>query len=91
MRGCTQHMHGKSYHKILLIPCRHTNVWILSSSLLQLLTTLDAIGLAIEASKTELIHFYAFRLAPSSRTLAVTHQPSLTLQWKGRAYDIKPV
>ena len=52
---------------------------------------MNAIGLAIEASKTELIHFFAFRLAPSSRTLAVTHQPSLILQWQDRTYEIKPV
>ncbi|KAF8641368.1 hypothetical protein AX14_009898, partial [Amanita brunnescens Koide BX004] len=71
-------------------PSLTTNVRVLSSLLLQLLTTLDAIGLAIEASKTELIHFYAFRLAPSSRTLAITHQPSLVFQWKNHTYEIKP-
>ena len=47
-------------------PSLNTNVRILSSFLQQLLTALDAIGLAIEPSKTELIHFFAFQLAPSS-------------------------
>ena len=72
-------------------PSLNTNVRILSSFLSQLLTALDAIGLAIEPSKTKLIHFYAFQLAPSSRTLAVVHQPPLTFQWKGHIHEVKPV
>ncbi|KAF8670802.1 hypothetical protein AX14_005792 [Amanita brunnescens Koide BX004] len=71
-------------------PSLTTNVRILSALLLQLLTALAAIGLAIEPSKTELMHFFAFQLVPSSRMLAITHQPSLTFEWNGRIHEIKP-
>ncbi|KAF8661948.1 hypothetical protein AX14_007151 [Amanita brunnescens Koide BX004] len=57
------------------------NVRILSTALIHLLTTLARIGLQIEPSKTELMHFYAFELGASSRTLARVHQPSLNFRW----------
>ena len=71
-------------------PSLTTNVQTLSRYILQLLTALDAIGLHIEPSKTELIHFFAFQLGASSRSLAVEHQPHLTFHWGGCPYDIKP-
>ncbi|KAF8684340.1 hypothetical protein AX14_004144 [Amanita brunnescens Koide BX004] len=67
------------------------NVRILSSTLTRLLTVLAYIGLNIEPSKTELIHFYAFQHDTSTRTLARTHQPSLNFEWNGTDFSIKPV
>ncbi|KAF8700287.1 hypothetical protein AX14_000808 [Amanita brunnescens Koide BX004] len=67
------------------------NVRILSSTLTRLLTTLAYIGLNIEPSKTELIHFYAFQLDVPTRTLARAHQPSLNFVWNGGDFTIKPV
>ena len=66
------------------------NVRVLSSTLLQLLTTIGFLGLQIEPSKTELIHFFAFRLSASTRTLARVHQPSLTFSWNNSNFVIKP-
>ena len=66
------------------------NVRILSSTLLQLLTTPDCLGLQIEPSKTELIHFLAFRLSSSTRTLARVFQPPLTFRWNDSEFVIKP-
>ena len=66
------------------------NVRILSKTLLQLLTSLASIGLNIEASKTELMHFYAFQLNASARSLARVHQPHLEFSWQGREFSIKP-
>ena len=71
-------------------PSLQTNVRVLSTLLVQLLTALDNIGLSIEPSKTELIHFFAFRLAPSSRTLAVTHQPPLVFDWNDHTHTVSP-
>ena len=67
------------------------NVQILSSTLTRLLTILAYIGLNIEPSKTELIHFYAFQLNTSARTLARIHQPPLNFEWNGADFTIKPV
>ena len=36
------------------------------------------------------MHFFAFQLVPSSRTLAVTHQPPLTFEWNEQTYVIAP-
>ncbi|KAF8662340.1 hypothetical protein AX14_007089 [Amanita brunnescens Koide BX004] len=66
------------------------NIRILSSTLTRLLTTLTNIGLNIEPSKTELIHFYAFQLNAPSRTFARTHQPSLNFEWNNTDFVIKP-
>ncbi|KAF8662774.1 hypothetical protein AX14_007014 [Amanita brunnescens Koide BX004] len=71
-------------------PSLTKNVRVLSALLQQLLTALAAIGLAIEPSKTELIHFFAFRMAASSRTLAITNQPLLIFEWNGQIHEIKP-
>ncbi|KAF8669057.1 hypothetical protein AX14_006068 [Amanita brunnescens Koide BX004] len=71
-------------------PSLATNVRVLSSHLLALLTALANIGLAIEPSKTELIHFFAFQLSASSRTLARVHQPPLTFRWNNEDFLIKP-
>ncbi|KAF8697726.1 hypothetical protein AX14_001266 [Amanita brunnescens Koide BX004] len=71
-------------------PSLAKNVRVLSNLLIQLLTTLDAIGLAIEPSKTELIHFFAFQMTASSRSLAVVNQPPLVFHWGGTTYEIKP-
>ncbi|KAF8712420.1 hypothetical protein AX14_013115 [Amanita brunnescens Koide BX004] len=66
------------------------NVRILSSTLLQLLTTIGFLGLQIEPSKTELIHFPAFQLSALTRTLARVHQPPLTFSWNGSTVVTKP-
>ncbi|KAF8652841.1 hypothetical protein AX14_008332 [Amanita brunnescens Koide BX004] len=66
------------------------NVQILSSTLIRLLTVLACIGLNIEPSKTELIHFYAFQLNTSARTLAHSHQPPLNFEWNRMDFSIKP-
>ena len=71
-------------------PSLTKNVRVLSVLLQQLLTALAAIGLAIEPSKTELIHFFAFRMAASSRTLAITNQPPLIFEFNGQTHEIKP-
>ena len=66
------------------------NVRVLSKTLLQLLTALASIGLNIEASKTELMHFYAFQLNASSRSLARVHQLHLDFTWQGHEFSVKP-
>ncbi|KAF8671733.1 hypothetical protein AX14_005651 [Amanita brunnescens Koide BX004] len=66
------------------------NVHLLSTTLLRLLTTLARIGLNIEASKTELMHFYAFQLNASARSLARVHQPTLNFCWDDTDFSIKP-
>ena len=71
-------------------PSLTTNVRTLSSHLLALLTALANIGLTIEPAKTELIHFFAFQLSASSRSLARVHQPSLTFRWNNEEFLIKP-
>ncbi|KAF8701567.1 hypothetical protein AX14_000387 [Amanita brunnescens Koide BX004] len=67
------------------------NVRVLSSYLTRLLTVLNCIGLNIEPSKTELIHFYAFQLNTSARSLNRVHQPPLNFTWNGSDFSIKPV
>ncbi|KAF8698521.1 hypothetical protein AX14_001126 [Amanita brunnescens Koide BX004] len=71
-------------------PSLTTNVRILSSHLLALLTALANIGLTIEPAKTELIHFFAFQLSASSWSLARVHQPSLTFRRNNEEFLIKP-
>ncbi|KAF8688212.1 hypothetical protein AX14_003501 [Amanita brunnescens Koide BX004] len=71
-------------------PSLTRNVQLLSTTLTQLLTCLDSIGLQIEPSKTELIHFFAFQLSSSARSLARTHQPPLTFRWNNQDFTIKP-
>ena len=71
-------------------PSLSKNVRILASFLLLLLKALADIGLSIEPSKTELIHFFAFQLNASSRTLARVHQPSLDFTWNNSTFSIKP-
>ena len=71
-------------------PSLTRNVQLLSTTLIQLLTVLNSIGLQIEPSKTELIHFFAFQLSSSARSLARTHQPPLTFRWNNRDFTIKP-
>ncbi|KAF8688256.1 hypothetical protein AX14_003488, partial [Amanita brunnescens Koide BX004] len=71
-------------------PSLNTNVRVLSSVLLQLLTALRHIGLSVEPSKTELMHFFAFQMAASTRSLAIQHQPSLTFTWDSEVHTIQP-
>ena len=66
------------------------NVRLLSSALTQLLTHLKFIGLQIEPSKTELIHFLAFQLNSSAQSLVHVHQPPLTFRWDNSDFTIKP-
>ena len=66
------------------------NVRLLSSMLTQLLTHLKFIGLQIKPSKTELIHFMAFQLNSSARSLVHVHEPSLTFRWDNSDFTIKP-
>ncbi|KAF8694177.1 hypothetical protein AX14_002093 [Amanita brunnescens Koide BX004] len=70
-------------------PSLQTNVAILRLYLLLLLQALGDIGLQVEASKTELMHFYAFELT-ASRRLAIVQQPHLTFTWKQIDHDISP-
>ena len=70
-------------------PSLQTNVAILRLYLLLLLQALGDIGLQVKASKTELMHFYAFELT-ASRRLAIVQQPHLIFTWKQVNYDISP-
>ena len=70
-------------------PSLQTNVDILQLDLLLLLQALSDIGLQVEASKTKLIHFFAFELM-AARCLAITHQPHLTFTWRMIPFDISP-
>ncbi|KAF8662009.1 hypothetical protein AX14_007127, partial [Amanita brunnescens Koide BX004] len=70
-------------------PSLQTNIAILRLYLLLLLQALGDIGLQTEASKTELIHFFAFELT-AARRLAIVQQPHLTFTWKQVHYDIAP-
>ena len=70
-------------------PSLQTNVAVLRLYLLLLLQALADIGLQVETSKTELIHFFAFELS-AARRLAIVQQPHLTFTWKQVDYDIHP-
>ncbi|KAF8675303.1 hypothetical protein AX14_005146, partial [Amanita brunnescens Koide BX004] len=70
-------------------PSLQTNVNVLRLYLLLLLQALSDLGLQVEASKTELIHFFAFELT-ASRRLAVSHQPHLSFTWRMQHFDIPP-
>ncbi|KAF8697547.1 hypothetical protein AX14_001349 [Amanita brunnescens Koide BX004] len=70
-------------------PSLQTNVDVLRLYLLLLLQALSDIGLQVEASKTELIHFFAFELA-ASRRLAISHQPALSFTWRMISFTISP-
>ncbi|KAF8730031.1 hypothetical protein AX14_005795 [Amanita brunnescens Koide BX004] len=70
-------------------PSLQTNIAILRVYLLLLLQALSDIGLQVEGSKTELIHFFAFELTAAHR-LAVSHQPHLDFTWQMVHYDISP-
>ena len=71
-------------------PSLAKNVRVLASFLMLLLKALANIGLSVEPSKTELIHFFAFQLNSSARTLARVHQPSLDFTWNQESFSIKP-
>ncbi|KAF8674800.1 hypothetical protein AX14_005246 [Amanita brunnescens Koide BX004] len=68
-------------------PSLQTNVDVLKLYLSLLLQALSDLGLQVEASKTELIHFLAFELT-ASRRLAVSHQPHLSFTWRMQHFDI---
>ena len=70
-------------------PSLQTNIAVLRIYLLLLLQALSDIGLQVEASKTELIHFFAFELS-AARKLAISHQPHLDFTWRMVRYDIQP-
>ncbi|KAF8644267.1 hypothetical protein AX14_009444 [Amanita brunnescens Koide BX004] len=70
-------------------PSLQSNVDILRLYLLLLLQALSDLGLQVEASKTELIHFFAFELT-ASRRLAISQQPHLSFTWRMKNYDIVP-
>ena len=70
-------------------PSLQMNVAILRVYLLLLLQALSDIGLQVEASKTELMHFFAFELT-AARRLAISHQPSLDFTWRGVHHEISP-
>ncbi|KAF8669597.1 hypothetical protein AX14_005999 [Amanita brunnescens Koide BX004] len=40
--------------------------------------------------KTELIHFFAFKMAASTRSLSVEYQPNLTFNWNNVVHTVKP-
>ena len=70
-------------------PSLQTNIDILHLYLLLLLQALSDLGLQVKASKTELIHFFAFELT-AARRLAISQQPHLTFTWRMEAFDIPP-
>ncbi|KAF8690259.1 hypothetical protein AX14_003041 [Amanita brunnescens Koide BX004] len=70
-------------------PSLQVNIDVLRLYLLLLLQALSDLGLQVEASKTELIHFFAFELT-ASRRLAISHQPHLTFTWRMQNFDIPP-
>ena len=70
-------------------PSLQTNVDVLRLYLLLLLQALSDLGLQIEVSKTELIHFFAFKLT-AARRLAISQQPHLTFTWRMKSFDIPP-
>ncbi|KAF8730030.1 hypothetical protein AX14_005794 [Amanita brunnescens Koide BX004] len=70
-------------------PSLQTNVDVLRLYLLLLLQALSDLGLQVEASKTELIHFFAFELT-ASRRLAISQQPHLSFTWRMKDFDIPP-
>ncbi|KAF8678491.1 hypothetical protein AX14_004719 [Amanita brunnescens Koide BX004] len=70
-------------------PSLQMNVAVLRLHLLLLLQALSDIGLQVEASKTELIHFFAFELT-AARRLAIAHQPQLDFTWRTIRYVIQP-
>ncbi|KAF8701075.1 hypothetical protein AX14_000570 [Amanita brunnescens Koide BX004] len=70
-------------------PSLQTNIAVLRLYLLLLLQALADIGLQVETSKTELMHFFAFELS-AARRLAIVQQPHLTFTWKQVTYDIQP-
>ena len=70
-------------------PSLQVNVDVLRLYLLLLLQALSDLGLQVEASKTELIHFFAFELT-ANRRLAISHQPHLTFTWRMQNFDIPP-
>ena len=70
-------------------PSLQMNIAVLRLHLLLLLQALTDIGLQVEASKTELMHFFAFELSAAWQ-LAIVQQPHLTFTWKQVAYDIHP-
>ncbi|KAF8641265.1 hypothetical protein AX14_009972, partial [Amanita brunnescens Koide BX004] len=67
-------------------PSLQMNVNVLRLYLLLLLQALSDIGLQVETSKTELIHFFAFELT-AARRLSIAHQPHLTFTWRTLHYD----
>ena len=75
---------------IMASPSLQVNVDVLHLYLLLLLQALSDLGLQVETSKTELIHFFAFELT-ASRRLATPHQPHLTFTWHMKDFDIHPV
>ena len=70
-------------------PSLQTNVDVLCLYLLLLLQALSDIGLQVEASKTKLIHFFAFELTASWR-LTISHQPALNFTWRMVSFTISP-
>ena len=70
-------------------PSLQTNVDILWLYLLLLLQALSDIGLQVEASKTKLIHFFAFELS-AARRFVITHQPHLNFTWRAIPFNISP-
>ena len=74
---------------ITVSPSLQTNVDVLRLYLLLLLQALSDLGLQVEASKTELIHFFAFELT-AARRLAISQQPHLTFTWQMTTFDIPP-
>jgi ribonuclease HI len=70
-------------------PSLQTNIAILRLYLLLLFQALADIGLQVESSKTELMHFFAFELT-AARRLAIVQQPHLRFTWRQVDYDIPP-
>jgi hypothetical protein len=70
-------------------PSLQMNIVVLRLHLLLLLQALSNLGLQVEASKTELIHFFAFELT-AARRLAITHQPHLNFTWRMVQYVVQP-
>ncbi|KAF8700601.1 hypothetical protein AX14_000647 [Amanita brunnescens Koide BX004] len=71
-------------------PSLQTNIAILCIYLLLLLQALADIGLQVEASKTELMHFFAYELTAARRLASTANQPHLDFTLRAISFNISP-
>ena len=66
------------------------NVALLALLYSKLLRFLEAAGLTVEHTKSELKHFIAYDRQTNRRVFASVTQPDLLFSWKGASHSIKP-